>query len=433
MDNRFDYNSYYNSTGLGVPRKRRKGLTYIALVLVTSFISSMVVGGALYSKFSKDLEKATLASLNAISLSESTASFSGSNPSDFELARQFKNEGMAGVESMSVMPEGMEKQAMNLATGYDVTTIAKKAGPSIVGIRMTIRGTRQNYFGGSNSQTAEGSGIIISKDGYIMTNYHVVSGADPKSGISSRTVLEVFLPDGREAKATFKGGDSKTDLAAIKIDLNNLPVAEIGDSSKLEVGELAVAIGNPLGMEFAGSVTVGVISALNRTVVIQDKTMNLIQTDAAINSGNSGGALLNSQGKVIGVNSVKIAASGVEGLGFAIPMNDAWPVVDQLIKYGYVRGRPFIGISGSEISETLSRAYNLPKGIYITDITAGSGAANAGLKAEDVLIGIDGKTVETMRDLDKIKESYKPGDTVTVRVARGNARIDLRLTFGEEK
>ena len=184
--------------------------------------------------------------------------------------------------------------------GSTVTAIAKKAGPAIVGIRMTIAGTRYNYLGVSNDRVGEGSGIIISKDGYIMTNYHVVYGADPKQSTASRTILEVFLPDGREAKAVFKGRRRKTDIAVIKIELKDLPVAELGDSSKLEVGELAVAIGNPLGMEFAGSVTVGVISALNRTIELNDRTLNLIQTDAAINQGNSGGALLNSQGQVIG-------------------------------------------------------------------------------------------------------------------------------------
>jgi len=166
---------------------------------------------------------------------------------------------------------------------------------------------------------------------------------------------------------------------------------------------------------------------------MEDKNMNLIQTDAAINSGNSGGALLNSKGEVIGINSAKISASGVEGLGFAIPINDAKPVVDQLMMYGYVKGRPFIGISGREISEVLAESYNIPMGIYITEVTSGSGAYNAGMKVNDILVGINGKTIETMNDLDKIKESYKAGDTVTVSVFRDNKTISLKLTFGEEK
>lgn len=426
MNDRYDYNNYYESPGQRPPQKKRRAFTYIALMLVTSLISSFVVGGVLYSKFSNDLEKATLAALNATAVSERIATENG-------LAQQ--NDVKSGLSSdANVTALSTDKPAVAALTkGSDVTAIAKKAGPSIVGIRMTVSGTRQNYFGGSNSQSAEGSGVIINKDGYIMTNYHVVSSADSRSGVSNRTVLEVFLPDGREAKATFKGGDSKTDLAVIKIDLKNLAVAELGDSSKLEVGELAVAIGNPLGMEFAGSVTVGVISALNRSIEMEDKTLNLIQTDAAINAGNSGGALVNSQGQVIGINSVKISASGVEGLGFAIPMNDAKPVIDQLMTYGYVKGRPFIGISGREISDTLASYYDLPKGIYITDVTAGSGASKAGIKAEDILISLGGKTIETMSDLDKIKETHKPGDIVPITVVRNNTKISLKLTFDEEK
>jgi serine protease Do len=176
-----------------------------------------------------------------------------------------------------------------------VTQIAKKTGPSIVGIRMTVSASVSQFFSSGEGQSKiEGSGIIIGKNGNIMTNYHVVQYADPRNTNQQKVTLEVFLPDKRQAKAKFIGGDPLNDLAVIKIDLKNLPVADLGDSSRLEVGELAVAIGNPLGLEFAGSVTVGVISALNRTVSVEDRTLNLIQTDAAINPGNSGGALVNS-------------------------------------------------------------------------------------------------------------------------------------------
>ena len=423
MNNMYDYNNYFNNYNHRPPRRKSKAFTYIAIILVTSLISSFVVGGVLYNKFSEDLEKVFLEALNASAVAEIAAK---------NLSMQLENSASQQSDQLSTLNVSKLTNTA-LTKGSDVTAIAKKAGPSIVGIRMTVSSTRQSYWGMSNAQSGEGSGIIISKDGYIMTNYHVVSSADPKSGVNNRTVLEVFLPDGREARATFKGGDSKTDLAVIKIDLDNLPVAELGDSSELEAGELAVAIGNPLGMEFAGSVTVGVISALNRVVEMQDKTMNLIQTDAAINNGNSGGALLNSQGQVIGINSVKISASGVEGLGFAIPINDAKPIVDQLKLYGYVKGRPLIGISGTEITDTLASYYNLPKGIYISEVTSGSGAYNAGIKAGDVLVSLDGMKVETMQDLDEVKEKHKAGDTVTVKVNRDGVEKNLKLTFDEEK
>lgn len=446
----FNYDHYYRQNRR--PSGKRRILPTIALVLATSLISSLTVGMVLDNKFTAELERIRQQSADMQVAGGSAwdetrlsggSSGGGSLSADTGTGAGAVGNGTAEA-SRDMTGEGLQLQSdadrsigsiFNTAVqaGSTVTAIAKKAGPAIVGIRMTIAGTRYNYFGVSNDRVGEGSGIIISKDGYIMTNYHVVYGADPKQGTASRTILEVFLPDGREAKAVFKGGDEKTDLAVIKIDLEDLPTAELGDSSKLEVGELAVAIGNPLGMEFAGSVTVGVISALNRTIEINDRTLNLIQTDAAINQGNSGGALLNSQGQVIGINSAKIAASGVEGLGFAIPINDAWPIVDQLIRYGYVRGRPYIGISGREISSVYASYYGISKGIYVIDIVEGSGADKAGIKRGDIIVAIAGKDVESIRDLDKIKEAYKPGDTVHVTIDRSGRRMGLSLTFDEEK
>jgi Trypsin-like serine proteases, typically periplasmic, contain C-terminal PDZ domain len=312
-----------------------------------------------------------------------------------------------------------------------VTQIAKKTGPSIVGIRMTVTAPLNQFF--SQQSQVEGSGIVINADGYIMTNYHVVQYADPRNSNHKKVTLEVFLPDKRQAGAKFIGGDSLNDLAVIKTNLTGLPVADLGDSSKLEVGELAVAIGNPLGLEFAGSVTSGVISALNRTVSVEDRMLNLIQTDAAINPGNSGGALVNSEGKVIGINTVKISVSGVEGLGFAIPVNDAKPVVSQLMKYGYVKGRPFIGITGREVTQALSQYYHLPVGIFIISVRAGSGAAKAGIQKRDIMVSMAGKKVATMKDLNRIKRAYKAGDTVNTIVFRGKKRLTLRLTFSEAR
>lgn len=267
------------------PRKKSRLKTYVSLVLVTSVISSMVVGGALFSLFSNELEKQ-----NALIQKGGIASSLSQTSSD-------------DLNAATVKTDSIQD--------YTVSEIAKKVGPSIVGIRITV-GDPQSIGTDQTAGTAEGSGIIISQDGYITTNYHVVEYADPKSETSNNAALEVFLPDKRQAEAKFIGGDSINDLAVIKIDLTGLPVAELGDSSKLEVGDPVVAIGNPLGMEFAGSVTSGVISALNREVDTENTTMNLIQTDAAINPGNSGGALVNSQGQVIGINSIKISQTDTD-------------------------------------------------------------------------------------------------------------------------
>jgi serine protease Do len=375
-----------------------------ALVLVCCILTSSLVGGGLYLKFSRDMEELALQYANQ--------------------PRYFTNTSSMGRDNtLSLSTEG----------GLSVTGIAKKIGPSIVGIRMLTQVPISWYFDEMGQSTEEGSGIIISDNGYIMTNYHVVQYADPKNARSKDTTLEVFLADKRQAKAKFIGGDPQNDLAVIKIDMSGLPAAEMGDSSQLEVGDLAVAIGNPLGLEFQGSVTAGVISALNRTVNVDDKTLNLIQTDAAINPGNSGGALVNSKGQVIGINTVKISVSGVEGLGFAIPINDAKPIIDQLMMFGYVKGRPFIGISGREITEAMARQYGLPVGVYVFEVTEKGGAANAGIQKGDVLVDMAGKQVRTMKDIETIKKSYKAGDRAKVTVVRNGKKLELTLTFAEEK
>lgn len=422
-ENYGNYNSYNFSSR--PPRRKRRVAGSIALILVTAIISSYVVGSVLLNRFNNEIEDIKKQALNTIVSAQEVSENSSASKTGYTSSEDQKTSSAVNTDTPA--------SATALAKGSDVTAIAKQAGPSIVGIRMTVGSTRKNRYGVLNSQVSEGSGIIIRQDGYIMTNYHVVSNADPKNSLSSYTVLEVFLPDGREAKAAFIGGDSETDLAVIKIDLTKLPVADLGDSSELEVGELAVAIGNPLGMEFAGSVTVGVISALNRTVEIDDRTMNLIQTDAAINSGNSGGALLNSKGEVIGINSAKISASGVEGLGFAIPINDAKPIIDQLMTYGYVKGRPYIGISGIDITETISLYYSLPKGVYVSSVGSGSAAEKAGIKVGDVITKMDGKTIESMSDLEEVKAKHKAGDTVSVVIMRNNTTLTLKLTFDEDK
>jgi len=398
--------------------RKHKFITYISLILVTSLITSFAVGGAMYSTFSKQLNEQVGALKQTVALSSTKATSS----SNSEIASAADT-----VKATNLLNSS--------ATGnLTVSEIAKKVGPSIVGIKMTVQSNRQSNLFGSNSSESgsEGSGIIISKDGYIMTNYHVVQYADPKTGAKS-TTLTVYLPDKREAKATFVGGDSDNDLAVIKIDLSDLPVAELGDSSSVEVGDPAVAIGNPLGMEFAGSVTYGVISALNRQLDTGDVTMNLIQTDAAINPGNSGGALLNSKGQVIGINSAKISITGVEGLGFAIPVNTAKPIIEQLKTYGYVKGKPLVGISAQEVSEEVSSTYGIPVGIYITDVAVGGAAETAGIKKGDVLIKLDGKEIKTMSDIDAIKKSHKAGDTVSAIVSRNGTTVNVKLTFTEAK
>lgn len=302
-----------------------------------------------------------------------------------------------------------------------VVDIAKKAGPAVVGI---VNKVQTKSFIRQTVEQGSGSGIILNKDGYIVTNNHVVEGA---------TDVTVILNTGKEYAAKLIGKDAKTDLAVIKIDAPDLVPAELGDSSKLEVGEMAVAIGNPLGQELAGSVTVGVISALNRSIKIEDREMTLIQTDAAINPGNSGGALVNSYGQIVGINTVKMSAAGVEGLGFSIPINEAKPIIDDLIGNGYVKGRPLIGIAGRDITEDLSRRYNLPVGIYVVQVTPFSGAEKAGIQQQDVIVKVDDKAVKTMQELNAIKAKHKAGDEITIEVKRDGATKTFKVQLTEEK
>lgn len=307
-----------------------------------------------------------------------------------------------------------------LSTDWYTNPVAKVADevlPSIVMIKNRI-----NINRGFDIQLVDkgtGSGIIYRKDGYIITNQHVIDGA---------TELLVTLHDGTEYKGRVLGQDAKTDLAVVKVEANNLPAAKFGDSDKLMVGELAVAIGNPAGEEFSGTVTAGIISALNRSLSIGEKKMKLIQTDAAINPGNSGGALVNQNSEVIGINSVKLSSPEIEGMGFAIPVNDALPIINELMQNGYVK-RPWIGIGISDITEYISKQYNLPIGIYIGQVYYNSPAAEAGLRPNDIIVKIDETKVETISDLSGIIEGHKVGDTIRLTIYRDGKYTDVDVTL----
>lgn len=305
----------------------------------------------------------------------------------------------------------------------DVTQIAEKVGPSVVGIVNNQTYTTR-YGGTYETEGGSGSGIIISSDGYVITNSHVIEGASS---------VKVVLNSGEEYSAKLVGYDNKTDLAVLKIDATGLPAAELGKSSDLKVGELAVAIGNPLGLEFQGSVTAGVISALNRTVEVDGRQYTLVQTDAAINPGNSGGPLVNKYGQIIGINTVKISSSDTEGMGFAIPIDVALPVIEELIENGYVSGRPQIGISIRDISESMSRYYDLPVGIYVVSVSTGSGAEKAGIQPGDVIVKADGKTVTTSDELNDVRDTHKAGEQIKLTLVRDGKTMDINVTLGEEK
>ncbi|MDR1102016.1 MAG: trypsin-like peptidase domain-containing protein [Clostridiales bacterium] len=306
-----------------------------------------------------------------------------------------------------------------------IVDISKKIGPTIVGI-VTKQVTSSMW--GVQESEGSGSGIIFRADGYIVTNNHVVDGASD---------ITVILNTGEEFSAKVIGKDAKTDLAVVKIEKIGLPFADFGASSELEVGEVAVAIGNPLGQEFAGTITVGFISALNRTLEVEGREFTLIQTDAAINPGNSGGALVNGYGQVIGINTVKV--SSAEGLGFAIPIDAAKPIIDDLVANGYVKGRPIIGfVPYRDVTAQLSKLYDIPVGIYVGEVEAFSGAEDAGMKPRDVIVKAGGEECLTMSALEKIKEKFKAGDDLPIESKRRNADgkwedVKYTVKLAEEK
>ena len=324
-------------------------------------------------------------------------------------------------------------------SNYSDTSVyaANKILPSIVGIKVEYMvNTPLSLFSNkqqSTTATASGSGIIISDDGYILTNNHIVSTTSEESyyEVSEATKVTVTLfNDETEYEAKIIGKDEQTDLAVIKIDKTGLSKAEFADSDSIKVGEFAMAVGNPLGMQ--SSITCGVISAVNREVTDSDgKKFTLIQTDAAINSGNSGGALVNSEGKVIGINTLKLSGTGIEGMGFAIPINSTKDITSQLIQYSKVK-RPYIGITGMDLDEETANTYHLVQGIYVKAIEDFSAAEKAGFKIGDVIIEADGKKITTMDELNEIKNSHQIGDEMKVKVNREGQEKELTITLGEQ-
>ena len=324
-------------------------------------------------------------------------------------------------------------------SNYSDTAVyaANKILPSIVGITVEYNvNSLISMFGNkgqSSTAQATGSGIIISEDGYILTNNHIVSSSSDNDfyEVSSATKVTVKLfNDDTEYEAKIIGTDEQTDLAVIKIDKTDLPKAEFADSDSIKVGEFAMAVGNPLGME--SSITCGVVSAVNRKITDTDgNTYTLIQTDAAINAGNSGGALVNSQGQVIGINTLKLQGEGIEGMGFAIPINSTEDITSQLIEYSKVR-RPYIGITGMDLDEETAKANDLVVGIYVKAVDDFSAAEKAGVKPGDVIIEADGQKITKMDELNEIKNKHQIGEEMKLKVNRDGQERELTVVLDEQ-
>lgn len=332
--------------------------------------------------------------------------------------------------------------------------VVKKVMPSVVGIKSEFEMPQQsnNSFGGfggfgdffgfgdgyesqipQENPIGTGTGVVFSEDGYIVTNAHVIY--DSQNGMGLATEIEVLVED-ETYTAEIIGYDVDCDLAVLKIEADGLISAEFGNSDELNLGEDVTAIGNPLGLDLMNTVTKGIVSGLNRNVTINDKSMSLIQTDTAINEGNSGGPLINKYGQVIGINSSKMSSSGfgsasIEGICFAIPSNKVVNVVDDFMNYGYVKGKPQLGISCRDVTAEISQMYDMPLGVYVVEVTEGSAAEKAGLKKGDIITAVDDVKVETAAELTAQKNLHMAGDEIKLTYMRNGEEMTATLVLDE--
>ena len=338
---------------------------------------------------------------------------------------------VAGEENKSVSTK-TEENVINTSTASaakisstarntPVVQVAKNVGPAVVGI--TNKAVARDFFNRPVEMEGVGSGVIFRDDGYIVTNNHVIEGAKE---------IIVSLADGSTINGTLVGTDEMTDIAVVKVDAKNLPTAKFGNSDEIMVGEPVVAIGNPMGLEFQGSVTVGVISALNRTLELNDRRFSLLQTDAAISPGNSGGALVNYDSEVIGINSAKLAQTEVEGIAFAIPINTVQNVVNEIMQKGYV-SRPYLGIVLFDKATAARYGYqlNIDKGVYVFQVSLDSPAGRAGFQRGDIILKIDDKEVNSATDIRSDIATRKIGDKIKVTFDRDGAERVIEVILAE--
>lgn len=437
-ENNYNYNNYsnyneYKSEENSQPKKPKKH-TFLKVI---AFLLCMGIAGAGSVQIYKFMDNTKLSED-----SKSDDSSISVNTVNDESEKSSSNEKQKVPEPQNL--PGLFDIASRTDSKY-LPDIVDEIMPSVVGVSSTFEITRQYSsswgFGFQIPQepvteeaVGTGTGIVMTEDGYIITNAHVIYDSSEYNAGEAKAV-SVLFSDKNEYDAKIIAYDVETDLAVLKIDETGFTPATFGNSDELRVGELVIAVGNPLGFELFGSVTSGIVSALNREISINEKNMTLIQTDAAINSGNSGGPLLNSCGQVIGINSAKMSSSygsgtaSIEGLGFAIPINDARTIIDDLINNGYVTGRPQIGITAVNIDEMYSSYLGLPMGIYVRGLAEGGAAEMAGIKVGDVIIGINDEAVTSMDELNAVKNQFKAGDTVTLKISRDGEDIDIEVVL----
>ncbi len=394
-------------TGPIHPPKRHSSIITILLIAVILLCGAVSILGSMNIRLFQQLSDKPEPDIPfALTATDVTAPPTATEPSIPANKRNEEiripiNESPAGVEN--IPQEG----------GLSLQQIYDKAIPSVVSISCSA---------------SSGTGVVLTQNGYIVTNYHVVENADE---------IIVTFHDESRLQASLVGADKVSDLAVLSVSAQNLIPAELGDSNSLRVGDSVAAIGDPLGSQLRGTMTDGIVSAINRDITVGGRTMTLIQTNAALNSGNSGGPLLNCYGQVIGINTMKIgdtmSTAGVEGLGFAIPSATVKEVVDQLIQQGYVSGRPALGFQFEQLSVFYQMYYRLPEGLYITSVTEDSGAEHAGIQKGDILLALDGVRVMDGDSVNTILYAHQTGDSISAVLYRKGRQYSVTLVLGEAR
>ncbi len=394
--------SAYNAETGETPKKKRGGFgRTIALILVCALLCMATGAGGAYFVIDRYMDDTGTA---------------GNSPTV-----------ILGNQNTSSADDAQDAEDPVDADELSGTAIYKIAEQQVVGI--TTPYTTQNFFGMESTMAVSGTGFVISEDGYILTNYHVIELA-----VENGYEVNVMFKDGTEYTAEIIGYYEANDIAVIKIDATGLTPVTLGDSDTMEVGERVYCVGNPLG-ELDFSFTSGYLSALDRLIATDNyTTINMFQMDAAVNSGNSGGPVYNSRGEVIGVVTAKYSESGVEGLGFAIPINDAVNIAKDLIEYGYLTGQAYLGVNVKDVESFVTSYYNIPRGAYVDSVEEGSCAQTAGIQAQDIITKIDDNEITSVEELRRTLRNYNAGDTATVTVYRSSSGyIDLSVTFDENQ
>jgi len=399
--------SWEYGTGSTQPPKSRGGLVAVLLIAVIFLTGIVTVLSILNIRLVKQMGLPLPPREPGISFSDAETRPLATDPSEPVLAAD--SFGM-DLHAVPTFPDTAAQGQLTLQQIY------QQSIPSVVSISCHVPGG-----------TSTGTGVILTEDGYLVTNAHVVESAHE---------IAVLLTDGRQFDAQVVGKDGITDLAVLHIGAQDLTPAVFGDSDQVLVGDGVVAIGDPLGIKLRGTMTDGIISAISRDLEVDGRVMTLLQTNAALNSGNSGGPLINLYGQVIGINTMKIgdyvSTAGAEGLGFAIPSATVKSIVDQLISQGYVSGRPLLGISGESLSPFYQHYYLLPAGLYVTFVEAGSPADLAGILPRDILLTLDGTAVTSQEDLDRLLMDLQVGDTVTLTLYRAGKQGTVELKLAED-